>query len=142
MKNPKNSCHPVFIGTNPREESWNEILSDWNVRKDSPFTDLQASFTLDKPYLLLNEKEGQEFAAILSSHLIPPDRPKPAANPRFAGARAMLGLSNVFFNRSRTLALVFVSVSCGPLCGNSGWKIFEKTSSGWRNAFPCATTVV
>jgi len=139
-QNPNNACHPVYIGTNPWEKSWNEILSDWNARKDVASVDLERSFNLEKPYLLLNEKEVQEFSAIRSRNLIPPDKPRPAENPRFAGATAMFGLSNVFYNGNRTLALVYVSVSCGPFCGNFGWKVFEKTSSGWRNAFSCALT--
>jgi hypothetical protein len=90
---------------------------------------------------VLNEKEVQEFDAMLTRNLIPPDRPQPAANPRFVGATARIGLSEVFYNGNRTLALVYVGVICGPLCGNFGWNVFEKTSSGWRNAFPCALAV-
>ena len=95
--NPANSCRPIFIGTNPWEDRWNEVQSDWNTRKIDAPINLKRLFTLEKPYLFLDDKE--------------------------AG----------------TLALVFVSVSCGAMCGNGGWKVYEKTPSGWRTtAFFCS----
>ena len=67
---------------------------------------------------------------------VPPNLAQAALDPRFQGAKAVYRFSDVFFNRERTVALVYASVSCGFLCGNGGWRVLEKSSKGeWSEVF-------
>src|SRR5438876_12413537 len=45
-------------------------------------------------------------------------------------SRDLFWLGDVYFNQSHTLALTAISTYCGPLCGQTLWKIFEKSSTG------------
>jgi hypothetical protein len=45
-------------------------------------------------------------------------------------------LSRVFFNQKRTLALVEVSMTCGPACGEGRWRVLQKNNGQWENYPP------
>ncbi|HZS44061.1 MAG TPA: hypothetical protein VFC63_03095 [Blastocatellia bacterium] len=42
-------------------------------------------------------------------------------------------LSPVGFNADKTIAVVYVSHSCGPLCGAGGFQILEKKNGKWQH---------
>jgi hypothetical protein len=43
-ESPNNTCHPIYIGTDPWEKSWNEVLSDWKARTGVASINLDRSF--------------------------------------------------------------------------------------------------
>ncbi len=104
-----------------------ETLADYQRRKDTPAT-LERALNITKPYQLLNRDEAKEFAEL---HDL---RPGPKAKPKelFQKATDLFGLTDVYFNGDRTLALTGISTYCGPLCGGYQWKVFEKTNRGWE----------
>ena len=106
-------------------DSFAEIMADYIRRRENPAT-LERAFNITKPYELLSAEEVREFIA---QHSL---RPKPYPNPKplFQKATDLFRLTDVYFNRNRTLALTAISTWCNNLCGTSNWKIFEKTNSG------------
>ncbi len=40
--------------------------------------------------------------------------------------------SNIFFNAKKTVALVYVSATCGLLCMSTQWYLVEKIKRVWR----------
>jgi hypothetical protein len=107
------------------ERSFVEILADYKLRKDTP-APLDRALTVSKPYQLLNHDEIEDF--IRSREV----RPGPRAGTRelFQKATDLFGLTDVYFNRDRTLALTGIGTFCGSLCGSYLWKVFEKTDNG------------
>jgi len=89
---------------------WNEILAEYNA--GAPSIPLERLMNIAKPYVLVSN-EG--------------------ASTPIPGVRDFFRLTNVYFNRNRTLALAGVGSSCGTLCGHFEWLIFERTTgSGWQ----------
>ncbi len=94
-----------------------EVLADFERRQDMPST-LERALQITKPYRLLNGDGVQEFIAAHTS----PGAPK---------VSDLFRLSNVYFDRDRTLALTAISTWCGDgLCGLFSWKLLEKTKDG------------
>lgn len=55
-----------------------------------------------------------------------------AAAAEFDGIPSIDTFSPVFFNRSKTLAMVYVGEYCGGLCANARWVVLERTDGGWK----------
>lgn len=49
---------------------------------------------------------------------------------KFRGAVDLITLGNVYFDKKRTIAAVYVSAYCGSLCAFGTWRVFLKTSKG------------
>jgi len=112
---------------------WDEINAQINSASDAPMT-LKPALKITKPYALLNAAETRQMESFIGSKgslsPIPPD-------PRFPGATSMFYLSNVYFDKAHSLALVQLNSFCGNLCGKGDSKIFEKTADGnWREVRP------
>jgi len=108
------------------EDQWQEILAEFRSRSDAPVPMLR-ELKITKPYIYLTDEEGGVFKSVHNSTNAPI-----GPNAQFGGAVAVVSLSNVYFNRNRTLAVVRISSSCGMLCGQGERKIYEKTATAWR----------
>jgi hypothetical protein len=108
-----------------READFREVLLDYEQRKATP-RELKPHFSVHKPYVLLSANEIKEFTKQRTSF---PTAETPS-DPRFQGVTDLFRLSDVYFNRSRTLALTAISSWCGMLCGSSRWKVFDKLDTG------------
>ena len=108
------------------EEQWQEILAEFRSRSDAPVP-LVPNLKIAKPYIFLTAEEIADFTSRRTSVNIPP---VPIA--KFGGAISVIRLSNVYFNKTRTLAFVRISSECGMLCGKGQGKMFEKVGAGWR----------
>jgi hypothetical protein len=107
------------------ETAWKEILNETRTQKDSPGT-IAAELKIKTPYVLLNVDEVQEFADAIESERGP-------QNPKFHGRRSLIRLGDVYFNKTRTLALTSIGTVCGSLCGSGGDLILEKSANGkWK----------
>jgi len=112
--------------SSPYERDFAEVLADYNLRMDEGPVALGYALNIPKNYLLLNETECGEF---MKTRELPPTREIPE---RFRFSKDLFGLTDVFFNRRRTLALTGFSTWCGLLCGGYFWMVFEKTNAGWQ----------
>jgi hypothetical protein len=111
-----------------REAEWREVLADFERRKDIP-RQLERALSISKPYELLNADEVKEFIAARSMPRIGSQEP----DERFRGVTDLFRLSDVYFNRRRTLALTYISTWCGGVCGLMLWKVYEKSDAGeWK----------
>jgi len=122
-------------------ESLAQIASDFEQHKNSPMP-LKRAFSLSKPYVLLSRQQINEFEWWRSGH-IQTDPPSLDVDP-YSGAIDLIRLSGVFFDQSNRVAMVYVSASCGTLCGLWGWHILEKASSGrWQEirTARCSATI-
>lgn len=77
---------------------------------------LQPLFQLDKPYKLITP---EEITAL------------PGA-PTQSAANSYVEMSIVGFNRSETLAVVFMGSPCGGLCGEWSYHLLEKVDGKWH----------
>ena len=107
-----------------RGADFQEALADFRLREGTQ-RQLNRSLTIPKPYTLVSADEVREFQ---EAHA----RKNPAARPdeRFRGVTDLFTLTDVYFNRRRTLALTAVATWCNPLCGIHQWKVFERTAGG------------
>ena len=122
---PGMPAEPCVRPPSSHERSFAEVLADYKLRKDTPVT-LDRSLNTAKPYVLLNRNEAEEF---VQSRVLGPGQ-KPSTKELFQKATDLFGLTDIYFNRSRTLALTGISTFCGSLCGSYEWKVFEKTDAG------------
>jgi hypothetical protein len=101
------------------ESRWNEVLAEYNA--GAPSVPLERSLSIVKPYYLIT----------------------PGVSTPLEGVRDIFRLTNVYFNKDRTLALAGVGTSCGSLCGVFQWLIFEKSPEGrWKTVTPARSCTV
>lgn len=108
-----------------RKAAFNEVLADFEQRQSTP-RELKRGFSIRKPYRLL---AADEVRAFMGSKSVVRAGSKETVD-LFPGVTDLVTLSDVYFNRDRTLALTGISLWCGSLCGLSNWKVFEKSASG------------
>jgi hypothetical protein len=122
---PGTPAEPCVRPPSSHELSFAEVLADYKRRRDIPVT-LERALKTAKPYELLNGDETKEF---IQSRAVQPGQ-QANIKERFQKATDLFGLTDVYFNRSRTLALTGISTYCGFLCGSYEWKVFEKIDTG------------
>ena len=112
---------------------WKEILSEIDSGSDSPTT-LQRSLKIGKPYTFLAGDELKRFEDSVRSRGI---QAPVAGDTPLKGAVDIFFLSNVYFDKTRTLALVQLTSVCGMLCGEVDSKVYEKGTNGaWLEVRP------
>jgi hypothetical protein len=118
------------------DAGFREILGDYNLRKNTPAA-LKRQFTFSKPYQLLSSVEADRFLreALESNPKVkaPNVTPPPNKNPLYQKSKRVFRLGDVYFNISRTLAVVFFSVYTTPQEGTGSWRAFRKAANGqWQ----------
>ena len=110
-----------------RERQFRPVLTDYERRKATP-SQLKPLLSIPRPYMFLTAGDLKAFIAERDLELS-----GPLESERFRGATHFFTLSDVYFNRRRTLAVTGLSCFCGGLCGRSQWRVFEKLASGkWQ----------
>jgi hypothetical protein len=108
-----------------------QVISDFEQRRNTP-VHLKRAFSLSKPYVLLSPEQIRELEWWRGGHIQTDPPSLPAVNP-YSGAVDLIRLSAVFFDRSKSVAMVYISATCGTLCGLQGWHVLEKGTSGrWQ----------
>jgi hypothetical protein len=126
---PSAACYPP---TPANEADWREALAALSQHKFSS-EKLEPLFKMSRPYTLLDGKAVAEFREQGMREEAARGR-----NWNYAGAKRLYRLSPVFFNQQRTLALTETAMWCGGLCGEGGWKVFEKVDGQWQPYGPSA----
>lgn len=103
-----------------------EIVAEYSQYKTERFQ-LERKFEIDKPYELLNEAEAKQFRDWRWNPHIGEEVPE-----RFRGIVHLFAFSNVYFDRSRSIAAVRTGAWCGGLCGNWSWKVYVKQDGKWQ----------
>jgi hypothetical protein len=110
-----------------REAEWRQVPADFERRKDIPRR-LERAISISKPYELLNADEVKEFIAARVAGIR-----SETESEKFRGVTDLFTLTDVYFNRRRTLALTSISTFCGGVCGLMSWKVYEKSDAGeWK----------
>src|SRR3954466_15873460 len=120
-----------------------EILADYHLRKNTPAA-LKRLFTFSKPYLLLTTIESDRFlreALEATPKVRAPNVTLPVnRNPLYPKSKRVFRVGDIYFNKARTLAVVFFSVYTTPADGSGGWKAFRKAADGrWQTNNSWAT---
>lgn len=88
--------------------------------------------TITRPYNLVSSEEGDKWQQERSQPKIALDPPSKEDPDPFPESSDLIRVSNVFFNVNKTVALVYVSVKCGSICGLSEWIVAEKNQGIWK----------
>jgi hypothetical protein len=123
--------------------SFREILADYNLRKNTPAA-LKRQFTFSKPYQLLTAVESDRFLreALESTPQVrtPNVTPPVNRNPLYPKSKRVFRVGDVYFNKARTLAIVFFSVYTTAADGSGSWRAFRKAPNGqWQTNNSWAT---
>lgn len=121
---PRYPKEPCVRPPKSRAAEWREVLADFERRKDTP-RKLERALSISKPYELLNADEIKEFIAARVAGIR-----SETESEKFRGVTDLFTLSDVYFNRRRTLALTSISTFCGGVCGLMSWKVYEKSDTG------------
>jgi hypothetical protein len=103
-----------------------EILAEYERLKAERFR-FERNFEVDRPYDLITQAEAtrvREFR--MMPHLNGEQEPE-----KFRGAQDVITLGNVYFDRSRSVAIVRTGAWCGGLCGLWTWRALVKQSGSW-----------
>ena len=112
--------------SSPYERDFAEARADYDQRKDDAPARIEYELKISKNYLILNDADCAEFVKTREPG------PKPEVPERFRLSADLFGLTDVYFNSRRTLALTGFSTYCNSVCGGYWWMVFEKTDEGWR----------
>jgi hypothetical protein len=124
--NPHTAIHPDPA----HAKDFAELLEDFDRHCHDSIEltdDAFAAEQLAAPLLLLNRDDEGEYARSLSG--------LPAyagTGAQFKGAPGLSSFSEVYFNFSHTLAMVYGSNWCGNLCGKSLWFVLERRDGEWH----------
>jgi hypothetical protein len=121
--NPHFSVHPP----EKYAQDFIEIMSDFDAHcHDRALLDANA-FNLTVPVHLLTPEEQKEFRDTRS-----PALRDSATAAKFKGAPALYGFSEVYFNASHSVALVYATHWCGGLCGEGFWVPLTLEKGKWK----------
>jgi hypothetical protein len=116
------------------DAAFREILADYNLRKSTPAA-LKRLFTFSKPYQLLTATEADGFLREAKEAT-----PSVNRNPLYPKSKRIFRLGDVYFNKNRTLAVVFFSVYTTSSAGSGSWRAFRKAANGeWQTNNSWAT---
>lgn len=106
--------------------AFEEVLADRAARSRDRYR-LEAEFAIPKPYVLIPEEQAAQFRNLRET----PGHTTDEVD-LFRGATDLIALGNVYFDRARSLALVYTWAWCGGLCGRGDWRIFVHRGGGWE----------
>lgn len=103
-------------------ERFAEVLRDFSRRRSTPRV-LRRALSIKKSYVLLKPTDVRVFK----------QRSQPRIDEEpFRGVQDIFTLSDVYFDKNRSLALTAISSWCGNLCGLYQWKVFKKERGKWE----------
>ena len=118
-----------------RLKEFKELLDDYDRHCNERIHLTHDALKLPKSFFLLNEAQQHEFAQYQElRHVLSNDAlALVAANAaEYKGASGIGSFSQVYFNKHHTLAMVYKAWSCGQLCGQYSWNVFELQNGVWK----------
>jgi hypothetical protein len=107
------------------EEAFREALQDFRTRRYERMQ-IQRQLKLDRPYTLLTADDVAELRKTLAGI-----DPGSQLQDKWAGYPGITYFSQVYFNTTRTAALVYMNNFCANLCANGQWIYLEKNGTQW-----------
>jgi hypothetical protein len=122
--------NPHFAVHAPEDQlqDYLEIMRDFDAHCHDRVRLDPDAWNLKVPVHLLTPQEQDEFRSTRSPEL--KDSPSAA---KFKGAAALYAFSEVYFNASHTVALVYATHWCGNLCGQGFWVAFALQDGMWKH---------
>jgi len=114
------------------QQRFAEVLQEFGQRQNATPRTLKRALSIPKPYVLLKPDDVRRFQTR--------SQPEMAREP-FADVLDLFTLTDVYFNKNRTLALTAISSWCGSLCALYQWEVFEKQASGKWEEKPWAACI-
>lgn len=110
------------------EENWGieltkDLINDFLTKNTSRYL-IQDYFKTDIKYQIVLTNEMDEFFNNSFSWLV--------IEERFPSVKSIQRFSRVGLNTQKNKALLYTSISCGPLCGTSWLFYFEKIDNKWE----------
>nr|AOS95249.1 hypothetical protein [uncultured bacterium] len=123
--------HRSVVAPEERQTEWNEVLADFDEHCHDVVRLDRSSFKTKLPIHLLDADDQKRF------------RENPLGPPEgFADGAGLHSFSEVFFNRTHTLALVSQSMWCGMLCASWTWVALERREGHWEQLPWVRTSVI
>ncbi|MDQ1472056.1 MAG: hypothetical protein QOJ99_3536 [Bryobacterales bacterium] len=91
----------------------------------------KGKFRIERPWVMINPGQADLWRRRRFQPQVPVDPPDREIADPFPEPN-LIQLSRVLFNADRTSALVYVSRSCGSLCGSSSWRVLGKKNGAWN----------
>lgn len=107
------------------EKAFSEALQDFHTRRYER-VQLEHQLNIDRPYALLTADDLAEFRSTLAGI-----DPGSQLQDKWAGYPGITYFSEVYFNTTRTAALVYMNNFCANLCANGQWIYLEKNGDQW-----------
>jgi hypothetical protein len=107
------------------EKAFREAVQDFQTRRYER-VQLEHQLKLDRPYTLLSADDVAELRNSLAGI-----DPGSQLKDKWAGYPGITYFSEVYFNTSRTAALVYMNNFCANLCANGQWIYLEKQDNQW-----------
>lgn len=104
-------------------QDFKEILEDFDAHCHDRVRLETTGWKTSAPVRLMAPAEQKEFQV---------SRDRRDVGGKFAGAAALYGFSEVYFNAHRTVALVYATHWCGNLCGQGFWVAFGLQEGEWK----------
>jgi len=107
-------------------EGFKEALEDYESRKYERFRLEAKHFQLSRSFSLLDDEQVSELRQARSSTTASSE-----LKSQYAGYPGVTFFSAVYYNHSRTAALVFMNNWCANLCAAGQWVYLEKKGGQW-----------
>jgi hypothetical protein len=107
------------------EKAFHEAVQDFRTRRYER-VQLEHQLKIDRPYTLLSADDIAELRSTLAGI-----DPGSQLQDKWAGYPGITYFSEVYFNTTRTAALVYMNNFCANLCANGQWIYLEKHENQW-----------
>jgi hypothetical protein len=107
------------------EKAFNEAVQDFHTRRYER-VQLEHQLKIERPYTLLSADDVAELRNSLAGI-----DPGSQLKDKWVGYPGITYFSEVYFNTSRTAALVYMNNFCANLCANGQWIYLEKDGAQW-----------
>jgi hypothetical protein len=107
------------------ETAFREAVQDFHTRRYERIQ-LERQLKIDRPYTLLNAGDAAELRNTLAGI-----DPGSQLQDKWSGYPGITYFSEVYFDTTRNVALVYMNNFCANLCANGQWIYLEKHDNQW-----------
>jgi hypothetical protein len=107
------------------ETAFREAVQDFHTRRYERIQ-LERQLKIDRPYTLLSAGDAAELRNTLAGI-----DPGSQLQDKWSGYPGITYFSEVYFDTTRNVALVYMNNFCANLCANGQWIYLEKHDNQW-----------